>query len=494
MTTEEGAQVKRVPVRMMLPLDTFVRDAATGAPRLKDEAWLDRALGALKRSGVDGVSVDVWWGLCALDGTRYDFGCVAQLAELCARHALHLTCIMSFHVCGNSVGDDVHVPLPAFVAAAVDAAGDAATTGFYCADAAGRVARDAFSPAADALPLRLAPAAPATTLLALYTTFMELFAAAMREEGLLGAGRVVDEVAVGLGPCGELRYPSYDAALGWAWPQAGVPVCHDAHMRRLARDAGVTQLPAHAEDAAAADARFLAFYGGVLADHAARVLAAARERAFPRACGVRLSVKFAGVHWLHTARTRPAEVCAGYGDYALLLRAVAAHGAGATFTCYDMATADLAARRPDAQSDPDALVREFAAAAHGAGVAFLAAENSLEAWDARTLATVHDNVAATGADMLTFLRLTPAVFPPRRPWRRAVLVLVLVLVLAAALVVAFVAQRHNDTRIAGVAAAVAAVVFTVIAVQAIRRRGRSADGLSETFVRFVRNMPALPQK
>ena len=131
-----------------------------------------------------------------------------------------------------------------------------------------------------------------------------------------------------------------------------------------------------------------------------------------------------------------------------------------------------------------------AAAAHGAGVAFLAAENSLEAWDARTLATVHDNVAATGADMLTFLRLTPAVFPPRRPWRRAVLVLVL----AAALVVAFVAQRHNDTRIAGVAAAVAAVVFTVIAVQAIRRRGRSADGLSETFVRFVRNMPALPQK
>ena len=481
-------------MRVMLPLDTFVRDAASGAPRLKDRAWLEQALGALKRSGADGVSVDVWWGMCALDGTRYDFGCVVQLAELCERHGLHLTCIMSFHVCGNSVGDTVHVPLPAFVVAAVDAAGAAAAAGFYCADAEGRVARDAFSPAADELPLRLAPTAPATTLLALYTTFMELFAAAMREEGLLGAGRVVDEVAVGLGPCGELRYPSYDAALGWHWPQAGALVCHDAHMRALARAAGVA-CPARAEDAAA-DARFLAFYGGVLAAHAARVLAAARERAFPPASGVRLSVKFAGVHWLHTQPGRPAEVCAGYGDYAPLLRAVAAHGAGATFTCYDMATADLAARMPHAHSDPDALVREFAAAAHAAGVAFLAAENSLEAWDAPTLAVVRANVAATGADMLTFLRLTPAVFPQPRPGRRTARALALVLATAAAAALAAVVlqrRRNNDAALpVSVAVVVAVVVAAVMGCAVLRRNSRSANELSADFVRFVRDMPALP--
>lgn len=474
-------------MRVMLPLDTFVRDAGTGLPRLKDAAWVERALGALQRAGADGVSVDVWWGLFTLDGTHYDFGCVVQLAELCARHALHLTCVMSFHACGRSVGDTVHVPLPPFVVAAVDAAGPAAASGFYCVDAEGHVARDAFSPAADELPLRLALAAPPTTLLALYRIFMELFADALGRAGLLGAGRACDEVAVGLGPCGELRYPSYDAALGWRWPQAGAPVCHDAHMRALAVAAGAT-CRTRAEDAAA-DPAFLKFYGEVLADHAARVLSAARERAFPYGCGVRLAVKFAGVHWLHALPTRPAEACAGYGDYALLLRTVAAHGAGATFTCYDMSTVDLAVRTPAACSDPDSLVREFAAVAHAAGVAFLGAENSLEAWDARSLATVRANVAATGADMLTFLRLTPAVFPQPRPGRRLMRTLAIVAVVT--FVLALIADQNGSDDAASFfmsIAVCAAVLFVAVAV--IRCLcWRKTDEISPSFVSFIRNMP-----
>lgn len=31
----------------------------------------------------------------------------------------------------------------------------------------------------------------------------------------------ITEVEVGLGPCGELRYPSYAADLGWKYPGPG---------------------------------------------------------------------------------------------------------------------------------------------------------------------------------------------------------------------------------------------------------------------------------
>lgn len=41
-------------------------------------------------------------------------------------------------------------------------------------------------------------------------------------------GAVIEEVIVGSGPCGELRYPSYVEANGWRFP--GVPSPPLAHL------------------------------------------------------------------------------------------------------------------------------------------------------------------------------------------------------------------------------------------------------------------------
>lgn len=32
---------------------------------------------------------------------------------------------------------------------------------------------------------------------------------------------VISEIEIGLGPCGELRYPSHSAKLGWKYPGIG---------------------------------------------------------------------------------------------------------------------------------------------------------------------------------------------------------------------------------------------------------------------------------
>lgn len=35
------------------------------------------------------------------------------------------------------------------------------------------------------------------------------------------AGGIISEIEIGLGPCGELRYPSYPAKHGWRYPGIG---------------------------------------------------------------------------------------------------------------------------------------------------------------------------------------------------------------------------------------------------------------------------------
>lgn len=46
---------------------------------------------------------------------------------------------------------------------------------------------------------------------------------AFRDDFLLDLGSLIEEVVVGCGPCGELRYPSYPEANGWRFPVSASP-------------------------------------------------------------------------------------------------------------------------------------------------------------------------------------------------------------------------------------------------------------------------------
>merc|ERR1719203_311386 len=48
-----------------------------------------------------------------------------------------------------------------------------------------------------------------------------------------------------MGPCGELRYPSYMMSKGWSYPGVGLVMADDGGMRRMLREAtGLAELPA----------------------------------------------------------------------------------------------------------------------------------------------------------------------------------------------------------------------------------------------------------
>jgi beta-amylase len=92
---------KRVPVFVMLPLDTVTMGGNLNKPRA-----MSASLMALKSAGVEGVMVDVWWGLVEKDGPlKYNWEAYAELVQMVQMHGLKLQVVMSFHQCGGNVGD-----------------------------------------------------------------------------------------------------------------------------------------------------------------------------------------------------------------------------------------------------------------------------------------------------------------------------------------------------------------------------------------------------
>ena len=70
----------------------------------------------LTKAGVDGVMIDVWWGL--VEGKEpgvYDWSAYKQVFKLVQEAGLKLQAIMSCHQCGGNIGDVVNIPIPQWV-------------------------------------------------------------------------------------------------------------------------------------------------------------------------------------------------------------------------------------------------------------------------------------------------------------------------------------------------------------------------------------------
>ena len=114
---------------------------------------------------------------------------------------------MSFHTCGGYVGDgNVSIGLPPWV----DEIGEAQPDIYYT-DMSGVRQKECISLFADEVKV-LAGRTP----LECYFDLMESFKSMCKGD----LGKVVSEVAVGMGQCGELRYPSYPEG-EWQFPGIG---------------------------------------------------------------------------------------------------------------------------------------------------------------------------------------------------------------------------------------------------------------------------------
>lgn len=98
---ESRIRARGVPVFVMLPLDTV--KVGGGLNRRKA---MNASLMALKSARVEGIMVDVWWGLVEKDGPgAYNWAGYKELMDMCGRIGLKVQAVMSFHQCGGNVGD-----------------------------------------------------------------------------------------------------------------------------------------------------------------------------------------------------------------------------------------------------------------------------------------------------------------------------------------------------------------------------------------------------
>lgn len=381
------------PVFVMLPLDVISRDG-----QLQHVQALDVSLQTLKKIGVEGVMIDVWWGIVEREGPEtYDWKAYVELLRMVKKADLKLNAVMSFHACGANVGDYFRVTLPKWVLEAADKDPD-----LFFTDQYGYRNPECISLWADN-----AKTLDGRTPLESYRDFMQSFRDEIEARGLMD---VVEEISVGCGPCGELRYPAYPEnkispnSSQWQFPGIGEFQCYDQRaLGNLARagseaghiewggagphDAGgYNNLPhetgffraQHGSWDSEYGQFFLSWYSGELVEHGDRMLRCARS-VFEDECVEcpTIAIKCAGVHWWYNSRSHAAELTAGYfntrsGDnvpdrdgYEPIVKICGRHGARLNFTCTEMRDIE----HPFfSRCGPEGLLRQIRAAAARYGV------------------------------------------------------------------------------------------------------------------------------
>ncbi|KAJ4950234.1 hypothetical protein NE237_027066 [Protea cynaroides] len=317
-----------VPMFVMLPLDTVSINGNLNRP------WaLNASLMALKSAGVEGVMVDVWWGLVEKDGPlNYNWNGYLELIQMAQRHGLKVQAVMSFHQCGGNVGDSCSIPLPPWTLEEISKNPDLVYT-----DRSSRRNPEYISLGCDSLPVL-----KGRTPIQAYSDYMRSFRDVFKDY----LGGVIVEIQVGMGPCGELRYPSYPESNGtWRFPGIDEFQCYD---KRGPHDAGqYNQFP---EDTGFFRREgtwnteygqfFLEWYSEKLLKHGDQVLGAA-EGIF-QGTRAKLSGNVAGIHWHYGSRSHAPELTAGYYNtryrdgYILMARAMGKRGVVLNFTCMEM--------------------------------------------------------------------------------------------------------------------------------------------------------------
>ncbi|KAH6827090.1 beta-amylase 5 [Perilla frutescens var. hirtella] len=415
-----------VPLFVMLPLGVIRREN-----EFPDQEKLEKQLKELRKAGVDGVMVDVWWGITEAKGPKqYQWSSYRKLFELVQKCGLRAQAIMSFHQCGGNIGDAVYIPIPEWILAVGKEDPD-----IFYTNRSGNRDPEYLSTGVDNLPLF-----QGRTAVEVYSDYMKSFREAMSD--LLESGTIID-IEVGLGPAGELRYPSYPQDQGWLFPGIGEFQCYDKYLKQefttaatkaghpewdLPDDAGTYNDTPEKTGFFAANGTylsekgkfFLTWYSNKLIQHGDQILDEA-NKAF-QGCKVRIAAKVSGIHWWYRDDSHACELTSGYYNvngrdgYRPIARMISRHYATLNFTCLEMRNSEQSAQ---AKSAPEQLVQQVLSGGWAENID-VAGENALSRYDRTGYNQILLNVRPNGVNKngppkykmagITYLRLSDELF------------------------------------------------------------------------------------
>ncbi|TYJ22776.1 hypothetical protein E1A91_A08G147700v1 [Gossypium mustelinum] len=389
-----------VPVYVMLPLGVINMKC-----ELADPDGLLKQLRVLKSINVDGVMVDCWWGIVEAHAPQeYNWNGYQRLFQMVRELKLKLQVVMSFHECGGNVGDDVCIPLPHWVAEI-----GRSNPEIFFTDREGRRNPECLSWGIDKERVLRG-----RTAVEVYFDYMRSFRVEFDEFFEDG---IISMVEVGLGPCGELRYPSCPVKHGWRYPGIGEFQCHDQYMLKSLRKAA--EMRGHSfwargpDNAGSYNSQphetgffcdggdydgyygrfFLNWYSQVLLNHGDRVLSLAKL-AFDGTC---ITAKLPGIHWWYKTASHAAELTAGYYNpcnrdgYTAIATMLQKHGAALSFSCTEHHILEQQDHLREALADPRGLVWQVLNAAWDVCIP-IASENAFLCHDRVGYNKILDNV------------------------------------------------------------------------------------------------------
>lgn len=384
---DEKMLANYVPVYVMLPLGVITLDNV-----LENKDELEKQLKKLREAQVDGVMVDVWWGIVESQGPKqYNWSAYRSLFHIVHKCDLKLQTIMSFHKCGGNVGDEVTIPIPNWVLEIGNMNPD-----IFYTNRVGNRNDEYLTIGVDNLPLFAG-----RTAVEIYIDYMKSFKENMLD--FIEAGLIID-IEVGLGPAGELRYPSYPQNQGWAFPGIGEFQCYDRYLKADFKEAATRA--GHPEWDLPNDAGeyndtpeeteffknngtyqmekgkfFLTWYSNKLLSHGDQILDEANKVFL--GCKVKLATKVSGIHWWYKDDSHAAELTAGFYNlmdrdgYRPIARMISRHYAILNFTCLEMRDSEQISK---AKSGPQELVQQVLSGGWREGIE-VAGENALARYD-----------------------------------------------------------------------------------------------------------------
>ncbi|KAJ4882522.1 Inactive beta-amylase 9 [Raphanus sativus] len=306
--TSNSRSLESVKLFVGLPLDT-VSDC-NNVNHLKA---ITAGLKALKLLGVEGIELLIFWGVVEKEAPgEYDWSGYLAVAEIVKKVGLKLHASLSFH---GSKHPEIN--LPDWVAK---------IGGIYFTDRYGKQYTDCLSFAVDDVPVL-----DGKTPMEVYGGFCESFKSAFSDY----MGSTITGITLGLGPDGELKYPSHHQHETNHLSGAGEFQCYDKHMLSALKDyaeskgnplwglGGPHDAPGYDQqphstpffsDGGSWESQygdfFLTWYSSLLTSHADRVLSVASS-AFSGS-GVSLSGKLPLLHRWNKLRSQPSELTAGF--------------------------------------------------------------------------------------------------------------------------------------------------------------------------------------